>query len=54
MEVKRFIFFFICLKNPQILYYEKVILEDPPTTSSIVPRLTAVGLVAEFAQMALS
>ena len=55
---KTFIFLFLRPEEPQTLYYEKVILMDPSTTSPIVPdeqlRLTAVGLVAGFAQMALS
>lgn len=36
-EGKAFIFLLICLEDPQTLYYEKFILEDPPTTSSIGP-----------------
>ena len=52
-----FIFLFIRPEDPQTLYYEKVILEDASTTPSIVSneklRLTAVGLVAGFAQMAM-
>ena len=64
---KTFIFFFIRPEDPQTLFYETVILkdpiEDPSTISSILPfeqlpdeqlRLTAVGLVAGFTQMALS
>lgn len=55
---KLFIFLFVHPEDPQTVYCEKVILEDPFTTSSIVPReklrLTAVGFVAGFAQMALS
>lgn len=53
-----FIFLFVRPEEPHILYYEKVILEDLPTTSSIVSeeklRFTVVGLVAAFAHMALS
>lgn len=52
-----FIFLFISPGKPQTLYYEKVILEAASTTSSIDSddeiRLTAVGLVAGFTQMAL-
>lgn len=52
-----FIFLFIRPDDPQTLYYEKVILEDASTTPSIVSneklRLTAVGIVAGFAQMAM-
>ena len=55
---KTFIFLFVDPEKPKTLLYESVILEDLPTTSSIVPeeelRFTAVGLVAGFAQMALS
>ena len=64
---KTFIFLFVCPKEPGKLLYETVILKDPiedlSTTSSILPfkqlpdkdlRLTAVGLVAGFTQMALS
>lgn len=57
-EGKTFIFLLICPEDPQTLYNERVILEDPSTTSSIVPneklRLTAVGLFAWLTQMALS
>ena len=55
---KTFIFLFLHPEDPETLYYEKVILEDPSTISSIVPDhqlwFTAVGLVSGFAQMALS
>lgn len=51
-----FIFLFTSSDSPRTLYYEKVILEQPFPTSSIDPdeelRLTAVGLVAAFTQMA--
>lgn len=52
-----FIFLFISPGKPQTLYYEKVILEAVSTTSFIDSdeeiRLTAVGLVVGFTQMAL-
>lgn len=52
-----FIFLFISPGKPQTLYYEKVILDAASTTSSNDSdeqvRLTAVGLVAGFIQMAL-
>lgn len=55
---KTFIFLFLHPEELQTLFYEKIILDYPSTKSSIVPvaqpRLTAVGLVAGFAQMALS
>lgn len=55
---KSFIFFFVRPDEPETMYYEKFILEDPYTTSSIVSdeklRVTAVRLVAGFAKMALS
>ena len=55
---KTFIFLFVRPEDPHTLYYEKLILEDPSSTSSIVPdeklRLTAIGLVAGFAQIAMS
>ncbi len=54
---KTFIFLFVCREDSQTLCYENFISEDPPTRSSIIPeklRFTAVGLVAGFAQMALS
>ena len=64
---KTFIFLFVCPEKPQTLLYETVIVEDPikdlsTTSSSLLLeqfsdeqlRLTAVGLVAGFALMALS
>lgn len=52
-----FIFLFISPGKPQTLYYEQVILDAASTTSFVDSddeiRLTAVGLVVGFTQMAL-
>lgn len=53
---KSFLFLFVYLEELETLYYEKFILEDPSTTSSIISdeklQVTAIRLVAGFAQMA--
>ena len=51
-----FIFLFTHPDNPKTLHYEKVIIEPAPITSTDPEetlRLTAVGLIAAFVQMAL-